>query len=355
MSPHADISKHIVERVSAALAQGNWKQAITLLEAENQSTPSAFWEQSLIDFRIKAYQKMHRPQPEHTFSHDYNNIDTGPYAFPEIDARDLNAQAIKDGIMGHGGLIVRGLMDATRVRSMRARIDKAFLARMDDAQGRTSAETQTWFRRSPEVDATGPEQFSAKRDAHGNPYFIHKGSLWTADSPRIAAHMVQFYQSRGFRRLLHEYFGEPATLSVRKWVLRKVMPAPGFQAGWHQDGRFMGDSIQTVNLWLTLSDCGGDARAPGLEIIPSHIRDIHETGTHGAAFNWTVGQGLVDEIAQKTPIANPKFKAGDAILFDHYSLHRTGHALHHTQPRYAVETWFFAASCAPAKQMPLLF
>jgi hypothetical protein len=351
----ANHSKHIVEQVSAAIAQGHWKQAITLLEAENNCNPSPFWEQSLINFRIKGFKGQNTPLPKHPFSHDWDKTASGASGFPEIKACDLNAQAIKDGIMGHGGLIVRGLMDISAVRSMRNKIDKAFLARMADAQGVTSPDTPTWFRRSPEVDAAGPEQFSAKRDAHGKPCFTNNGSLWTADSPRIAAHMVQFYQNHGFRRLLHEYFGEPAMLSVRKWVLRKVMPAPGFQAGWHQDGRFMGDGIETVNLWMTLSDCGGDAKAAGLDIIPSRDRTIFETGTHGAAFNWTVGQGLVDEISPKTPVANPKFKAGDAIFFDHYSLHRTGHALHHTLPRYAVETWFFAASCAPAKQIPLLF
>ena len=174
------------------------------------------------------------------------------------------------------------------------------------------------------------------------------GIIITARAPPVVA--------LGLVQVVGPHFGEPAVLSVRKWVLRCVEPDNGAESGWHQDGRFLGDeSIRTVNLWIALSDCGDGADAPGIEIVAANDREIYPTGTHGAVFDWIVGQELVDELGQTRPVVCPRFAAGDAIFFDHYNLHRTGFGLSHSENRYAVESWFFAGSTAPTKQQPLLF
>ena len=48
------------------------------------------------------------------------------------------------------------------------------------------------------------------------------------------------------------------------------------------------------------------------------------------------------------------FLPGDALLFDHLFLHRTGAPPGIRKPRYAIESWFFAPSAYPAQQVPLM-
>ena len=59
-------------------------------------------------------------------------------------------------------------------------------------------------------------------------------------------------------------------------------------------------------------------------------------------------------ISAERPLLYPRFAPGDALFFDHYNLHRTGTGPADSGFRYAVESWFFAASTAPAKQQPLV-
>ena len=117
----------------------------------------------------------------------------------------------------------------------------------------------------------------------------------------------------------------------------------------------MGERIRSLNLWLALSECGDEADAPGIEFVMDQSRVIYETGTNGAAFDWTVGQGLIDKLHGDKCIVRPRFSPGDAVIFDHYNLHRTAYGCSDSACRYAVETWFFAASRAPENQHPLVF
>jgi ectoine hydroxylase-related dioxygenase (phytanoyl-CoA dioxygenase family) len=121
---------------------------------------------------------------------------------------------------------------------------------------------------------------------------------------------------------------------------------------WHQDGAFLGDDIRTVNVWLTLTDCGEDA--PGLDVVAKRLPGVLETGTKGAQFDWSVGPDLVAEVAPND-VVRPPFRAGDALLFDQRNLHRTGVSPGMVRERYAVETWFFAPSSYPHDQIPIVF
>jgi hypothetical protein len=80
-----------------------------------------------------------------------------------------------------------------------------------------------------------------------------------------------------------------------------------------------------------------------------------ETGSHGALFDWAVGDGLADELAIDAPVIRPVFNAGDALLFDDLLLHRTGISPGMDTNRYALEHWFFSPSHYPAEQLPILF
>jgi hypothetical protein len=233
---------------------------------------------------------------------------------------------------------------------LRTCIDSTIQAREENGV----TEESPWNYVSPYMDAK-PGHFLVKDEAaRAKRAEVKKGSIWVAESPRMMQRLIELYDDIGLKTVLTEYFAERPALSVRKWVLRKIAPN-AIEAGWHQDGQFMGTNFHSVNMWLPLSECGGGTEASGLEIMPTPLRTIHETGTHGAAFQWTVGKGLVQELAKDIPICMPRFSPGDALFFDHYNLHRTAFGPHLTKDRYAVESWFFSSSSIPAKQIPILY
>jgi hypothetical protein len=345
-----EIRTDIIDDAERLMATGEWSSALALLVAENNRHPDSELERKMVDLRIKAFREMNWPAPEVSWPPAHQPLDTPGNELPEITPNELDVNTLRSGILGNGGLIVRGLMDANTVREMHDNLDRTLLAARGNASRKNELDAQTWFTRSEEVKG-GPAQFFAL----GSENQSATASIWAVDSPRTANQLIQFYQSINLPALLQGYFSEPAALSVKKWVLRRVAPDNGSQSGWHQDGRFLGDGIRTVNLWIALTDCGGDADSPGMDIVGGGNKTIYETGTHGAPFEWTVGQGLVDELGEESPVLCPRFAPGDAIFFDHYNLHRTAFGIDHTQTRYALESWFFAASRAPAKQIPVFF
>ncbi len=342
----------IMKTLSAAnLAAQNkdYPSAIELLMNANRKQRNKHLEQRLVDLRIEAFRAMQWPAPAINWPPATNGEYRGFRGLPEIHAGELNIEKLRSGILDAGGLIVRGLMHPELVTTMREAVDNTLAARRDILTGTADEDADEWYARSSKV-AGGPVQFGSL----GGEKYTESGSVWSADSPRAAYQQIEFYKQIGLPQMLREYFNEDAVLSVKKWVLRRVKPNNGNKAGWHQDGRFLGDGIRTVNMWVSLSDCGGDADAPGMDIVAGPDKTIYETGTEGAVFDWTVGQGLVDKLDDTATILCPRFAPGDALFFDHYNLHRTGFGDHHSKDRYALESWFFAASRAPAKQGPLV-
>lgn len=339
----------LLYRAEQLVDEGDYRAAIALLEKSGTYEDNAL-AQRLIELRIQAFPKITWPDPHPDWPPRHDNRFASVNGFPEVNFGDLDVEALKAGILGKGGLIVRGLMGSPRIEAMRENIDRVLQARVDFANRKPGAETNPWYRRCPSVQG-GPAQF------RGGERYTNVGSVWSVDSPPTTFQLIEYYREIGLPALLNSYFSEDPVLSVRKWVVRCAAPNNGASSGWHQDGYFLGDAteIRTANLWIALTDCGGDADAPGLEIIGGSERKIYETGTRGSPFNWTVGQELVDEIAQTNPVQCPRFNAGDALFFDHFNLHRTGFGLNHTKNRYAIESWFFAGSTAPLKQQPVVF
>ncbi|KZX50312.1 hypothetical protein A3709_11185 [Halioglobus sp. HI00S01] len=340
--------EHVLQTAAQLAAEHEFRAAIEYLARENRQAGQAVFERQMLNYAIEGFAAASHGEISWGLEHDNRFADA--QGLPEIEAANLDAQALRSGILGKGGLIVRGLMDAERVAATRTLIDQALKARKAISEGGDPDHYQRQFAR-PEMVSGGPVQFGT---LGGNQY-TNSGSVWAVDSPQAAFAMQEFYRSVGLPELLQAYFGEPASLSVRKWVLRCVPPNNGAESGWHQDGQFMGEDIRTVNLWVSLTDCGEGAEAPGIDILADNNREIYPTGTHGAPFDWTVGQGVVDELAEHCAVERPHFRPGDAVFFDHYNLHRTGFGTADVNHRYAVESWFFANSLAPAKQQPLLF
>ncbi len=115
----------------------------------------------------------------------------------------------------------------------------------------------------------------------------------------------------------------------------------------------MTPGIDSLNLWVALTDCGAGTNSPGMDLVPKRLTDIVPAGGNGAAFNWSISNKTVVEDFADVEIAQPYFGAGDAVFFDHFNLHATSSGAEFTMPRYAIETWFFSKSRSAQNQIPV--
>ncbi len=264
----------------------------------------------------------------------------------EIEPAQLNMQTLASAVGHHGALLVRGLVPMARVHELREGIDQAMA--MHDAwrAGAPLEKTSPWFRENPDVTTLSENDYARKwtRQAQG---------VFTADSPRMLALLLDTYARSGVLDTVREYLGEHPLLSAKKGVLRRVEPDLKL-AGWHQDGRFLeqGEGIHTINAWMSLSHCG--KQAPGMDIIARQLGRIVETGTHSAEMPWVVAQELIDETPElREAWVRPDFAPGDVLFFDEFNLHRTGIGPDMSERRYAIESWFYAPSRRTANDLYL--
>jgi hypothetical protein len=266
---------------------------------------------------------------------------------PSVPAGELNAALLRGAIQTYGCLIVRNLTPEVRAEELKSGIDKVFAGRDAHLEGAGISETAPWY----QPFEPDPQYASSVEIGRG---FVGAGSgIWTADSPRLLFELLETYEQNGIRDVITEYLGERPAISVNKGTLRRAAPKVGTE-WWHQDGAFLGSGIRSMNIWLSLTDSGVDA--PGLEVVPRRLESIVDKGTEGADFDWSVGDPVVERVSGGH-LSRPIFRPGDAMLFDHLFLHRTGSDPSMTKTRYATETWFFAPSAYPdpQEQVPLAF
>ncbi|MDQ1455383.1 MAG: hypothetical protein QOH28_1003, partial [Actinomycetota bacterium] len=282
--------------------RGRRLAAIDVLTAANRSARNDEIERQLVRLRHDAF----------------GELDTGPglaawppeapdlfpaVDFPEVQAGNFTAETLRSGILRHGCLCVRGLVPPKRVKQLTDDIEAAMTAceawEIDGA-----ADTAPWF---VPLDVGRRATLGVERK-----WVTRGGGVWAVDSPRAMFDVLETFAEIGLDGPLTGYLGERPALSVKKWTLRRVPITSG--TNWHQDGAFLGQGIRTVNFWLTLSHCGDDA--PGLDVVPRRMDRILPTGTDGAMFDWSVGEGLVRQVAEDASILRPIFEPGDALFFD---------------------------------------
>ena len=267
------------------------------------------------------------------------------YEIPEITAAELSADKLRSAVLTHGALIVRNLLSKTTVDTLITAADRVVDACSNPDP---SAAPDTYFNPPRNLRTIMPN-----RDKElGNTRSFHRdsGSAMCVEAPSVAEALLQLYEALGLKALVTDYLGEPPCLSVKKWVLRRSK-LPVAEAGWHQDGAFMGTNLNSINMWIPLNECGGDTGAPGLDVVPLRLHKI--ASAEGAQFDWSVSDALVSSSYVETRPLMPVFNAGDAFFFDHYYLHRTQYRTDFTKLRYAIETWFFGATSFPKNQIPL--
>ena len=316
---------------------GRYREAIDLLAQERSDDIDFETLRDLVRWRHAAFSpETGRP----TWPPELPDPFPGAPWPPEIRGAELTADVLGGAIQHHGCLLVRGIIDAEQTRKLAEIVTGACEAALTDASETLNS---PWY-------APYPLDPNDGMSPTGRAFGARSGSVWTADSPRGLSDFIAFLKAHGVSRAIEDYLGERAYLSIGKSSLRRV-PATIVDAGWHQDGAFLGGDIRTVNLWLALSDCGDDA--PGLDLYPRRLDHLVESGTPGAYASWMVSPDVVAKLAKTAPIVAPLFKAGDALLFDQLLLHRTGGRRGMTRDRLAIESWFFAGSTFPMKQMPI--
>lgn len=339
----ADSPDGALNRANVCRAAGHHDQAIACLTAARRKHQDARVERLLATCRFEAY---HAGVPASTVADRWGGEMADPFehveGIPEVHASELNALVVAAGIRKHGALLVRGLFDRGTAAMLADGVKHALDACQAWHEGGQGEFVDAWYSRLGLP--TECELAVARPWVEGN------GGVWLADSPRMLYELTELLEQRGISRLVADYFGEPAMISVGKSTLRCV-PSTIHASDWHQDGAFMGADIRSLNIWMALSPCG--AEASGLEVLPHRVGRILPTGSHGASFNWSVGPDMVGQVAGAGGTLSPLFEPGDALLFDHFFVHRTGIPQAISKDRYAIESWFFAPTAYPADQVPL--
>lgn len=334
----------VIRRARDLVASRGVRDAIDLLTESNRHARSDQFERALVRIRRDAAQEL-----AHTVPSTRERIVAEPSdgRVVEVEAADLSVASLRDGLARSGCLLVRGLVDAERVANLVKGIDSA-LASADAASGGAAPIDRGWYNPGPMPD----------RDASGLPasanrrFLRERGGLWTIDSPRMLFELFEVVDEVGIGSLMTDFLGERPLLSALKCTLRRVPPDLVVVGGWHQDGAFLGDHVGAFNLWLSLSHCGQDA--PGLDILPKRVDRVLQSDD-GSRFDWSLSDDAVRAAAGGSAIVRPEFRPGDALLFDHLLVHRTATSPEMTQPRHAIESWFFAPSAYPAGQLPILY
>lgn len=331
-----------LSRAQKLASNGRAQEAIAQLRSANRKRANPALERAVVDLLLQTRSEKAADTPRgdaarETLAHA---ADIRDGTIPEVPASEFTVEILREAIDRAGYLIVRGFFNSADSAEIRECIDASLNARVE-AEAEADNNSNAWYYPSPHFPGTH-KAFAKLKTNQG---FSRTGSIMVIDSPRGSFRVLEIYRKHGLKKLLEAYFGEPAVLATRKWVFRLVEPRDlghGIGGGWHQDGRFMGEGIRALNMWVALSECGAGTDSPGITLLPKRITEILETGTRGANIDWVVPGALVEELNEESPIVNPHFNTGDALFFDHYSLHRSGHEPGLTRNRYALESWFYA-------------
>lgn len=335
-----------LRKADLLVKQNNYREAIRLLTEANRRLHSSAIEILLVNLRHDSF--FHHVATSSLASWPPSPADLygDQTGIPEIDRQDFTATNVAAGVFNHGSIIVRNMLTQDQVTLMRTSIIQTYAQHDKAMAGAPETETAPWFVPFNPAPREGTEAIVDRA------WFRRTGAELASDSPRGLFNLINCLQDAGITDMVTEYLGERPALSVRKTSLRQVPKDVNAEHGWHQDGAFLGHGIRTVNVWIALTDCGVDA--PSLDMVPRRLPGIVPTGTEGAAFDWSVSQLAVRDAAGDTPPVRLQFREGDAIIFDEMNLHRTGGGPGMTKDRFAIEAWFFAPSCYPLEQLPIM-
>jgi hypothetical protein len=257
-------------------------------------------------------------------------------AIPEVHGNDLTVERLRSAIQNHGSILVRGLVSQEHCDRLVDDIDGAFAAFDAKANGEDDPKLDGWYM-PIKMHHVNDEIRAEKR---------RTGSILAVESPPTLFDLVEIFNEEGIGQLARDYLGEAPALLARKVTLRRM--DHNASGAWHQDGAFMGVDLRALNVWLALSHCGDTA--PGLDVVGRRLDFIVPPG--GASKPYACSPEAAERVAAGA-IVRPIFEVGDALIFDHMLLHRTGKGVNMTNGRYAIETWLMAPSSYAAMTTPV--
>ena len=303
-----------------------WLEAIRLLTEANRVQRDGRVERRLVELRFDGFRRSTWPSERPILPEGVEDLSPGTL-IPEVRREGLTVESVRSAIQNHGSLLVRGLVGRDQVARLITDIDSAFDAFDARAHSVQRGDVARWY-----VPA---EMRGLKDDERANKR--KHGVIIAVESPPTLFDLIDVLNEVGVGELAQEYFGEAPAILARKVTLRRM---PHNATGvWHQDGAFMGADIRSLNIWLALTHCGDDA--PSLDIVGRRLDGI--VPPNGASKAYGITAEAVERVGGGA-IVRPIFEPGDALIFDHMCLHRTGRDASMTNGRYAIETWLMAPS-----------
>ena len=259
---------------------------------------------------------------------------------PETSPDELTPELIRASFLEAGCLLVRDVMDDDKALELAANIDRSFEVRLE--RGGDNPDPDGFY---DEMEPEDPFRIPERE------WVEEGGGVLAADSPKLLFSMLDNFEKANLRKVIEGYLGEPVAVSAQKCTLRKS--TPDVAGGWHQDGKFMGADVRSLNVWLALSRCGDVA--PSMDVVPVRLEEFAEIGGPGTWLDFQISDQTAEKLAGDIGVVRPIFNPGDALLFDSMFLHQTGSDPSMPNNRYAIESWFFGSSSYPENYVPIAF
>lgn len=346
VGPHRAEARALADRLVAA---GDLPEAVDVLQRSYLVDPDPRTAAELVDLRAEAATAGRHSDPPPTWPplHPDPFPGTAVGTLPELAAPDLSAARLGGGVLHHGAVVVRGLLPTATVTGLVGLIGRIAAVR-DSPDGGEPALDGYYRPLAGPVLGDRPRRAATKVKRR---LIAGQGGIWLADSPVGTAVVLDALIASGVVEAIGDHLGERPCFSLQKSTLRRSTPEHR-HAGWHQDGSFLGEGTRTINVWVALTDCGGDLPTPGLEVVPARVERVLPTDSDLGPVS--ISPETVLAAAGDIATSRPEFSAGDALVFDERFLHRSHFAPGMTRDRYALECWMFAVDHFPSDYVPLL-
>lgn len=232
----------------------------------------------------------------------------GETGIPEVQAADLSPETIASGLLHHGALMIRGLYNKDQI---------AFLTQIAELeQDRKIADPKAIV------------------------------------STFSFCHLMRVYEDSGLLNAVKGYLGEDSIIAIERARLRYKGLNQSAGLSWHQDGSYFGEKCFALNCWAAVTECGRANN--GLSLVPrrNHERlgaeEVDVSKSRFGKADLAYGNQILKKyLPEADGIETPYFNAGDAIIFDEMTLHRTAKVKNITMPQIVSISWFFSLSRFP--------